>query len=158
LQGNDETDPPSWVTGIKQKPNLVVRKPAARHLLTQVSKSSPSRSGNRNTVILPDVDIEADIHAINHGDAIVDKERATAWVNRRLWGFHTDRGTAYPIHGEGFVPLSQNVYSGLKKVAEYNGLDERAEAYLRRSPTLTEGECELVRLLWRIREQARTNQ
>lgn len=65
----------------------------------RVSKSSPSRSGDKNTVFLPEVDVSADMDAIDRGDAIVDKERATAWVSGRLGGFHTDRGTAYPVRG-----------------------------------------------------------
>ena len=79
-----EPNPPSWVTGIKQKPHVTIPQPAARHYLMRVSKSSPSRSGDKNTVILPEVDVSADMDAINRGDAIVDKERATAWVNDRL--------------------------------------------------------------------------
>ena len=158
MSHTDETDPPSWVTGIRQKPHLVVRRPASRHFLTQIGKNSQSRPGDRNTVILPSLDITGDIDAINRGDAYVDKERATAWVNHRLWGFHTDSGTAYPIHGEGLVSLEQNVYSALKKLAEYNGMNARSEEYLRRTPTLSDVERELVRALWAIREQARTRE
>jgi len=106
-------------------------------------------------VIEPWVDVQADIDAINRGEAIVDREKATAWTAGRLYGFHTDSGTSYPISGEGFIAMDQKQYSAFKQIIENNGLGPRSEVFLANSRHLTDEDRELVRRLWRIREQER---
>ncbi|MGC4106758.1 MAG: hypothetical protein QM753_10470 [Thermomicrobiales bacterium] len=145
------------MTGIKQQPNVEVTKPASRHYITQVGKGSKSRPGDRNTIIDPWVDVQADIDAINRGDAYVDIGKANAWINGRFYGYHSDTGTAWPISGEGFIELDQRQYSALKKVAEYNGLNTRSERYLTYEPNLTDRDRDLIRDIWRMREQAKAN-
>ncbi len=105
-------------------------------------------------MIEPWVDVQADLDAINRGEAIVDHQHATAWINGRLWGFHTDTGTAYPMEGKGFVRLNQLQFFALRTIARYNGLNARSEATLNRHPDLTDEDREIVRRLWRMREEA----
>ncbi|MGB3327342.1 MAG: minor capsid protein [Thermomicrobiales bacterium] len=145
--------PPAHVTGKRQVPNVTVKPPASRHYIMQVSPASPSRSGNRNTVIEPWVDVQADIDAINRGEGIVDHGRANAWVNGRLYGYYADRGTAWPISGDGFITMDQKQYSAFRQIVENDGLGPESEVFLERSRQLTDDDRELVRRIWRIREQ-----
>jgi len=73
MAGHGAEKPPSWQTGTQQCPPVIVSKPASRHYIMQIGKASPSRSGDRNTVIEPWVDVQADMDAINRGEAIVDR-------------------------------------------------------------------------------------
>lgn len=104
--------------------------------------------------VVTDEMILDEIEAINRGEAIVDRQHATAWINGRLYGYHTDTGTAYPMRGEGFVEMDQRQYSALRMVIRYNGLNDQAELELRLRPNLTDEDRDLVRQVWRMREEA----
>ena len=154
--GDEPPQPPAHVTGTRQKPQVTLGMPSrTRHDPDAISARGKSRKGERNTVIEPWVDVQADIDAINHGEAIVDRERATAWVNGRLWGFHTDTGTAYPIRGNGVIPLTQAQHSAVRMIAGYTELNEDAERELRMRPSLTDMDREIVRRIWRLRTRAK---
>lgn len=153
LANVNKRKPPWWVTGIKQKPNVEVTKPASRHYVMQIGKGSPSRPGDRNTIIEPWVDVQADMDGLNRGDGYVDIGLANAWINGRFYGYHFDTGVSWPILGNGFIPLDQRQYSAFKKVVEYNGLNTRSEKYLQNDPNLTDPDRDLIRRIWRIREQ-----
>jgi len=75
------------------------------------------------------------------------------WINGRLYGYHADRVTTWPISGPRFIPMDQRQYSALKKVAEYDGLNTRSEKYLKNDPNLTDIDRAFIRRIWRIREQ-----
>ena len=50
-----------------------------------------------------------EVEAINRGEAIVDRQHGTAWINGRLYGYHTDTGTVYPMRGDGFVEMDSMI-------------------------------------------------
>ncbi len=104
--------------------------------------------------VLSDAGIQADMDAINRGEAIVDRQGGTAWINGRLWGYHTDNGRSYPVEGAGFIRLTQRHYSALKMIARYTGLNAESERELASRPTLTDDDREVVRRVWRMREEA----
>lgn len=95
-----------------------------------------------------------EIEAINRGEAIVDRQHGTAWINGRLWGYHTDTGTAYPMRGVGFVEMNQRQYSALRMVIRYNGLNDRSEFEMQMRSNLSDEDRDLVRNVWRMREEA----
>ena len=152
--GGEQPERPASVTGTRQKPQVTLGMPSrTRHDPDGIAARGKSRKGDRNTMIEPWVDVRADIDAINRGEAIVDRERATAWIHGRLWGFHTDTGTAYPISGTGFISLTQAQHSALRMIAGYTHLNEDAERELRMRPSLTDEDREIVRYVWRLRRQ-----
>ena len=94
-----------------------------RHLFGQIRMSSPAKE--RNTVVLPGVDTDADIAAIKNGHA--EYVRANLYrVNGRLYGLETPSGTVYPVRGKGFVELDKLEYTALKGLLAYGG--DRAAA------------------------------
>lgn len=104
--------------------------------------------------VVTDEMVQSDLEAINRGDAIVDRGLGTAWINGRLWGYHTDTGTAYPIEGEGFVQMNSLQYYALRTIARYNGINPDSERELSYHPDLNDEDRELARRVWRMREEA----
>lgn len=51
--------------------------------------------------------------------------------------------------------MDQKQYSAFKQIVENNGLNPKSEVFLQNSRQLTDDDRELVRRLWRIREQER---
>ncbi len=96
--------------------------------------------------------IQDELEAINRGDAIIDRQHGTAWINGRLWGYHTDTGRMYPIEGEGFVSMNAIQYYALRVYARYNGINPDSERELAHHPDLTDDDREIARAVWRMRE------
>lgn len=76
-------------------------------------------------MILPGVDVNADVTAINAGE--VPFVEGTYTVNSRTYGVHD--GTLYPISGDGFFQLNRGAYKALGVYKTF-GLTDRAEEIL----------------------------
>lgn len=96
---------------MRMAPPQTARQPNPRHGLATFAASSRIRE--ENSIILPEVDVQADMDAINQGEGMYDASKRQVWVNSRLYGMHED-GTTYPMHGEGIVRASRGVYNALK--------------------------------------------
>jgi len=120
LANAERQRPPAWVRGQQQAPQVPLTRPVDRHDPREIDfdnrgrrnkkRASPGTDTTRNTMIDPrvvtDSVIRDELDAINRGDAIVDRQQGTAWINGRLWGYHTDTGRAFPIEGDGFVSMN----------------------------------------------------
>jgi hypothetical protein len=84
------------------------RGPASRHYIRNVRQNSYVR--DRNTVIEPWVDIDADVGAILVGNAA--RAGDTFEFDGRRWGVESN-GTLYPISGPGFIRLDRESYRAL---------------------------------------------
>lgn len=119
-------------------------------------KDRQGTDATRNTMIDPRIvtatTIQDEIDAINRGDAIIDRQHGTAWINGRLWGYHTDTGRMYPIKGHGFVSMNAIQYYALRTYARYNGVNPDSERELVHHPDLTDEDREIARSVWRMRE------
>ena len=122
------------------QPSFPVTPPHQRHFITQVStnrKQSPVRPGDYNTVISPNVNVQADIDAINLGAAshkfLVGKDGKPAIhacsVNGRTYGIKSNTGASYPISGQGFRSLKKEAYISLGIYNKY-GNTPKAKAEL----------------------------
>lgn len=168
MANTERRRPPAWVKGTQQKPQVSVRKPVGRHYPGKVEFEDKGRRNNkradrgtdptRNTMIDPrvvtDEMVRNDLDGINRGDAVVDQGQETAWINGRLWGFHTNTGTSYPIEGEGFVQMNAIQYYALRTIARYTGINPDSERELAHHPDLTDEDRELARRVWRMRAEA----
>jgi hypothetical protein len=94
-----------------------------RHLFRQVRLNSPARE--KNTVVLPTVDTDADVAAIKNGQAVHVRDNLYK-VNGRTYGLETPSGTVYPVRGKGFVELDKLEFTALKGLLAYGG--DRAAA------------------------------
>lgn len=143
---------PEGFKGIRGTPPVPLLKPSDRHDISRFKFGNKGRRGERNTMIAPWVDVQADLDAINAGKGLVDIGTGRVWINGRLWGYHTDTGTGYPVEGDGFIPMTQAQYAALRKIASYNGINKRSEQELRSNPQFTDEDIELAYRVWRIRE------
>ena len=94
-----------------------------RHLVGQIRLNTPAKE--RNTVVLPGVDTDADIAAIKSGRARHVRDNLYE-VNDRTYGLETPSGTVYPVKGDGFVELNRLQFTALKGLLAYGG--DRAAA------------------------------
>ncbi len=134
-------EPPNMVRFDGNRPLEPLRPPARRHYLRSITPRSRIRP--RNTIILPGVDVAADVRAINAGEAVRNGEVLT--INgRRYWVDQPD--TLYPIDGDGFIPASRGIY---KAVGIYNryGLTSAAEDHLDQSLVTADSRLEARRIL-----------
>jgi hypothetical protein len=123
------------------KPLEPLRPPARRHYLRFITPRSQVRP--RNTIILPGVNLAADVRAINAGEAIRIGEILS--INgRRYWVDQPN--TLYPIDGDGLVPADRGTY---KAIGIYNqfGLTPAAEDRLERSRITIERRQDARRIL-----------
>jgi hypothetical protein len=94
-----------------------------RHLLDHIRLNSPAR--DKNTVVLPHVETDADITAIRTGRAPHLRDNLYE-VNGRIYGVETPSGTVYPVRGEGFIEMNKLEFTALKGLLAHGG--NRAEA------------------------------
>ncbi|MGM5629397.1 RHS repeat-associated core domain-containing protein [Apibacter raozihei] len=80
-----------------------------RHKYSRIKQGGVTKA--KNTVILPDIDIKADVEGIRKGQATRVGE--TFEINNRIYGAHADTGRLYPISGDGFVTLDSTTYKAL---------------------------------------------
>ncbi|GAA1660145.1 hypothetical protein GCM10009830_01470 [Glycomyces endophyticus] len=94
-----------------------------RHLLGQIRINSPAKE--KNTVVLPRVDTDADIGAIRSGRARHVRDNLYE-VGDRIYGIETPSGTVYPVRGDGFVEMDRLEFTALKGLLAHGG--DRAAA------------------------------
>lgn len=101
--------------------------PVDRHFLRRINKDTVRKK--TNSVFAPDVNVRADIDAINRGEAV---RQGQHWqVNGRRYMIEAT-GRAFPVDGEGVYRLTRGQYAALAAYNEY-GETEAAERYLRDS-------------------------
>jgi hypothetical protein len=81
--------------------------PSSRHKLEKVNQRTVAKK--MNTVIEPNVDVAADVAAINKG--LAKKVGDKFVINGRTYGMHD--GTLYPISGKGFHQLDRPAFKAL---------------------------------------------
>ncbi|HWK79522.1 MAG TPA: hypothetical protein VNP95_02080 [Thermomicrobiales bacterium] len=148
---SDEQTPPG-VTGIRRVPPIAPRPVNDRHILMRLPKRT--YFDDRNTVVLPGVDIGEDFRAIGRGHGWYNASRRETWVNGRLYGQHAN-GTLFPIRGEGFVEMDRQEYKALLAIRRYNGDMALALRELRSDPHISGEQQETAIRLWTIRQQAK---
>lgn len=100
------------------------RRPNDRQFFSKIKQKTSAHS-DKNTVIMPWVDVNADVAAINSGNVTPVKGIYT--VNGRSYAVH-DNGTLYPTTGDGFVTLNRAEYNAL---GVYNSFGDTALASMR---------------------------
>jgi hypothetical protein len=112
-----------------------------RHLFGQIRMSSPAKE--KNTVVLPGVETDADIAAIKNGQATHLHDNLYK-VNGRTYGLETPSGTVYPVRGKGFVELDRLEFTALKGLLAHGG--DRAAA--QRDPKIARFSHHLTDKTW----------
>ncbi|WP_205327821.1 hypothetical protein [Glycomyces sp. YM15] len=95
-----------------------------RHFFEKIRMKSPAKE--KNTLVLPGVDTEADIAAIKTGHANYLRDNLYE-VNDRVYGVETPTGSVYPVRGKGFVELDKLEYTALKGLLAHGGSRAKAE-------------------------------
>lgn len=126
-----------------QKLNSPVQK---RHDIMKISGKSPTK--NKNTVIMPDVDVEKDIEEIKKGNYV--KSGAYYEVNQRKYGVHNT--SFYPVEGEGLVLLDRGGYDAFKKYIELGDNPKVDQIFDKMG--ITEDNRQVGKKLWRVRQDA----
>ncbi|GAB6902872.1 hypothetical protein [Kineosporia succinea] len=100
------------------------RAPHPRHFLSRITSKSVRK--NVNTVILPQVDVEADVAAIRNGTAPWDpaSQRYVTSTGRRY--AMKEQGTLFPESGPGLEQLSRAEFQALQTYIQF--ADDRAHA------------------------------
>jgi hypothetical protein len=122
-------------------PSIVYNPPNSRHYAKSVKQDSTTKE--KNTVIMPGVDVAADVVAINSG--FVPKVNDTFTVNGRTYGHHN--GTLYPIEGKGFYLLGRGAFNALGIYNSF-GNTEKAEQFLI-SMKIIESEKKIALEIWK---------
>jgi hypothetical protein len=129
-------------------PRVEAKPPAGRHYLNRVRKSTAAKG--TNTLILPDVNVQADIDAINAGAAIRAGNRYS--INGRLYEQEAN-GTMFPVEGEGLVVADRGTMRALTILAQYNGPTEQARFRLSRERGISGDQIATAMELWMLRRK-----
>lgn len=105
---------------------------------------------NRNTLILPGIDVQADVRAINEGQA--ERRGMFFVINGRVYG-QEPTGRLFPDHGDGFIFLGRPAMQALKILARYNGPTPQAEFQFSMDPNITPTVVEAALAAWRRRKK-----
>lgn len=118
--GAPQARPPLSATGATEQAARKIPGPAAhgirpptpsRHLLARIGRST--RLANKNTVILPGVDVDADLEAIRTGRAHWNTDTNRYEINGRTWGVE-ENGTVFPASGPGLAELTRSQLKALR--------------------------------------------
>lgn len=104
---------------IAATPEVTYKTPNSRHYAKSVKQGSTTKE--KNTVIMPGIDVAADVAAINSGAVKKIDDKFT--VNGRTYGHHD--GTLFPIEGKGFYLLGRGAFNAL---GVYNDFKNTAKA------------------------------
>lgn len=85
----------------------------SRHQLSRIGRST--RLADKNTVILPGADVDADIEAIRTGRAHWNADTSRYEINGRTWGVE-DNGTVFPASGPGLAELTRSQFKALREL------------------------------------------
>ncbi|MCD5349533.1 hypothetical protein [Kineosporia mesophila] len=138
--GEAEGDGPSGsTTSGSRRPDgpAAQRSPNSRHLLNRIGRRSPQK--NRNTLVLPDVDVSADLQDIQEGRARWNRTTSRYETpGGRTYGVEEPSGTVFPDSGPGFIHLGRHEYHALKHYIQADGDRRKAEEAMTFFPALTE--------------------
>lgn len=82
-----------------------------------------------NSVILPHVDVQADVDAINLGQA--ERVGSDFKINGRIYGVESN-GTLFPRSGDGIIEMDRSSYGALQVMIQHTGDPERTALQLAR--------------------------
>lgn len=116
---------------------------AKRHILDSITSKSIAK--DKNTIIMPNVDVKKDIEDIKNG--LYNKVNDTYVINGRTYGYHDSR--FYPIEGDGFITLDRAQYRALQYLIK-NGNDDRA-IMIFRNMKIPEDKINQVIKIWKER-------
>lgn len=101
-------------------PRIEARVPHDRHMLNRITARMQKKG--LNSVILPHVDVQADVDAINLGQA--ERVDSDFKINGRVYGIESN-GTLFPRSGDGIVQLDRGSYWALQTMIAHAGDPER---------------------------------
>ncbi|WP_394796482.1 hypothetical protein [Armatimonas sp.] len=106
-------------------PDPPFRCPSDRHRVQKVRQKTAAK--DRNTVVLPSVDMRADCEAINRGEGEFNKQNAEYALAGRVYSVHGEELplVLFPVRGDGFFPLSRGAF---KALGVLNDVEDRARA------------------------------
>ena len=123
------------------------RGPADRHYLRKVTQRTLARE--RNTVIVPGVDVTADVAAINEG--LGQTASGGYLINGRTYGIHGQ--SLYPISGPGFIQLDRPAFQALGVYNKFGNTEQAAriiDAMAQTNPGLTPDQRLAALQSWQI--------
>lgn len=126
-------------------------KPHDRHRLTGFRSGSHRKA--QNNLIEAWVDVQADLDAMNNGDGIYDPATRRIWVNGRMYGMH-ERGTTFPIEGDGIISVNRATYKALTILRRYNGVNDRSRHEISRDSAIGLADRHEAVRIWELREKA----
>lgn len=153
--GVPQARPPLPAIGATERAARKIPGPAAhgirpptpsRHLLARIGRST--RLANKNTVILPGVDVDADLEAIRTGRAHWNADTSRYEINGRTWGVE-DNGTVFPASGPGLAELTR---SQLKALRALNIADQPIGVWPknhRKEPSITQSDWDRAAEIYR---------
>jgi Domain of unknown function (DUF4150) len=103
------------------------------------------RTRDKNTMLDPDVNVNADFAKIGKGDFV--RQGDNIIVNGRTYGYHAETGTTYPMSGPGTVNMDRAQHQ-LLKMLNSQSLDG-AMKYAANVPDLDEAKIKQVLDLWK---------
>lgn len=118
---------------------------AKRHNLNSITSKSIAK--DKNTIIMPDVDVKKDVEYIKKG--LYNKVNDAYVINNRTYGHHGDR--FYPIEGNGFITLDRGQYRALQYLIK-NGENDKATTIFK-NMKLSQEKIDAVMRVWEVRKQ-----
>lgn len=119
------------------------KRPARRHDPCKTAGNDPTKA--ENSMMDPDVDVTADISAINRGDFV--RNSPDLVVGQRTYGYHPETGTLYPKSGPGIIPMGREQHQFLKQLN--SGTYENALKFAKNMPNMDQNKIEQVLKVWR---------
>jgi hypothetical protein len=146
----EDRPPPAGFNGTRRMPDRVARRPNPRHGLTSFGRKSQTKG--ENALLMPWVDVQDDMDAINRGEGMFDPATRQTWSHGRLYGMH-DTGRTFPMRGEGIISCERETYRALTIIRKYNGLNERSAHEIEQHPMIEDDHRDEAIRIWRIREE-----
>ncbi|MEE4541101.1 hypothetical protein V2S66_03845 [Streptomyces sp. V4-01] len=101
--------------GARNIPKIPAGQPNDRHMLDRIRPKMPRKDAN--SVVLPHVDVAADIDGINAGQAV--RKGNDYEINGRT--YRVEGGHAYPVSGDGIVEMDRGSYRALQLLIQAGG-------------------------------------
>jgi hypothetical protein len=101
--------------GARNIPRIPAGIPNDRHMLDRIRPKMPRKEAN--SVVMPHVDVQADIDGINAGRAV--RNGNDYEINGRT--YRVEGGHAYPVSGDGVVEMDRGSYRALQLMIQGGG-------------------------------------
>ncbi|MDX2273070.1 MAG: hypothetical protein NW237_14130 [Cyanobacteriota bacterium] len=113
--------------------------PNGRHWFNKISGSSPSK--DKNTVMMPDIDVYNDVSEINEGKTPKVQGIFTLSNGRKYSSETTSAGyRLVPEEGPGFFRMDRGAYTALTIIKKYHGITEAALNEINLNPGITDSQ------------------